>query len=172
MSVTWIEIIAVVLGPIVAVVITLWYQQRQRDYERKLSVFEALILWRRQVVRVEWVNAFNLVPVHFRKHPEVIRRHRALADHFSNPAWEGASGEALTRLIDRLGTLNAELIGQIGLVINVKIPDLEILKGAYSPRYWDDQELENSRARTAALAVLEGRSAIKVAVNTTSSELR
>lgn len=158
----WWDISAIVIGPIAAVVITLWYQARDRIYRSRFDVFRTLVMFRRHGLSPDFVNALNLIPVHFFKDPKVMSRRRALMAVFDDPQWLSQDVDTKSRLLDRLETVRAELIREIGRAVKVGIDDLEILKGAYAPQGWADEEALKRRAQTAALNLLEGKTALSV----------
>ncbi|MDG4895633.1 hypothetical protein P9272_18865 [Mesorhizobium sp. WSM4976] len=160
----WWDIAAIIIGPMAAVAITLWYQNRDRRYQNRFDVFRSLALWRRHGLSTEFVNALNLIPVHFNREAEVMKRRRSLMDLFNDPQWNVDDMATRARLLDRRETLVAELIREIGAAVNVSIDDIEILKGAYAPQIWADQEEVTQRARRAALEILEGGRSIPVQV--------
>ncbi|RWM05921.1 DUF6680 family protein [Mesorhizobium sp.] len=160
----WWEIAAIIIGPIVAVAITLWYQNRDRRYQNRFDVFRSLALSRRHGLSTEFVNALNLIPVHFNRDVEVMKRRRGLMDLFNDPQWTADDIATRARMLDRRETMVAELIREVGRAVNVSIDDIEILKGAYAPQSWADQEEVTQRARRAALEILEGRRSVPVQV--------
>lgn len=86
-----------------------------------------------------------------------MQRHRSLMELFSDPQWLSDQAGVRERLVDRRDTLVAELIREIGFAVRVPINDIEILKGAYKPQVWEDEDTVKRRAQTAALELLEGR---------------
>ncbi|MHA6684788.1 DUF6680 family protein [Mesorhizobium sp. A556] len=158
----WWDISAIVIGPVAAVAITLWYQARDRSYQSRFDVFRSLVMWRRHGTSPDFVNALNLIPVHFFKNTKVMSRRRALMDVFDDPQWLSQDLDTKARLLDRMETVRAELIREIGRAVRVGIDDLEILKGAYAPQGWRDEETLKNRAQIAALNLLEGKTALTV----------
>ena len=65
---------AALTGPLFAVLITLWYQQRKERRDEKRAVFFALYAHRRsEPIAQDWVRALNLIDVVFQNKPEVVR---------------------------------------------------------------------------------------------------
>lgn len=59
-------IVAIVVGPVAAVLITLWHQDRAQKTQAKRQVFNVLMTNRRTFPPTrEWVNALNLIDVIF-----------------------------------------------------------------------------------------------------------
>lgn len=68
------NIIAVIIGPIIAVSITLWYQSRKEKRTAKISLFLNLMAHRKSnPPTFERVNSLNLIDVVFSGHPKVLQ---------------------------------------------------------------------------------------------------
>ncbi len=72
-TMNFIAIIAVIVGPIAAVVITLWYQRRRQKFDTKNNLFLRLMAQRRaNPPSVDLVNSLNLIDVVYSEHPRVV----------------------------------------------------------------------------------------------------
>lgn len=60
-----VTIAALFLGPMVAVLITLWFQRRAQKRAAKQRLFMVLMANRKRAPTIEWVNALNLIDVVF-----------------------------------------------------------------------------------------------------------
>src|SRR3546814_1173640 len=77
----WVEVtrseiltlIAVIVGPIVAVVITLWVDGRRRDREQKIIVLRLLLATRHIPADPSFLTAINLIPVEFNARRDVMQ---------------------------------------------------------------------------------------------------
>ena len=61
----WLTLVAIVLGPIVAVIITLVFQRHREDRERRLIVVRMLMATRHLPADPNYSTAINLIPVEF-----------------------------------------------------------------------------------------------------------
>jgi hypothetical protein len=78
-------IISTALGPITAVLITLWHQDRQQKKNAKERLFITLMAHRKSFPpRIEWANALNLIDVVFVDHPKVVTAWHDLYDYLHN----------------------------------------------------------------------------------------
>jgi hypothetical protein len=76
-----ITIFALIAGPIVAVIITLWAQSRSEKRAQKQRLFLTLMAHRKSnPPAIEWVNALNLIDVVFSEVPEIVRDWHNLFD--------------------------------------------------------------------------------------------
>ena len=61
-----VNIAAIIIGPIAAVVITLWWQQRKEKRDGKIKLFMALLAYRKSYpVSAEWAKGLNLIDAVF-----------------------------------------------------------------------------------------------------------
>lgn len=71
----WIMVIAVFVGPIVAVSITLWWQQRKERRDAKTRLFTTLMAYRKSyLINYAWADSLNLIDVVFADCPGVVSR--------------------------------------------------------------------------------------------------
>lgn len=67
------EIAAILLSPVIAVCVTLWFQSRKEKRDRKNHLFSTLMVHRKSFPpNAEWVNALNLIDIVFAGNPKVI----------------------------------------------------------------------------------------------------
>ena len=65
---------AMVTGPLAAVLITLWHQDRAQKKQAKLQLFMTLMANRKSnPPTLEWANALNLIDVVYADSPKVVR---------------------------------------------------------------------------------------------------
>jgi hypothetical protein len=69
-----IGIIAIVLGPVTAIIVSLWIQQRRAKRESKERLFSTLMAHRRSYPPTyEWASALNLIDVVYADHDDVVK---------------------------------------------------------------------------------------------------
>jgi hypothetical protein len=79
----FVTILALIIGPVVAVIITLWSQKRSEKKAAKIRLFVSLMTHRGSVpITAEWVAALNLIDVVYTKHRRVIEAWHDLYDYF------------------------------------------------------------------------------------------
>lgn len=67
------NIIAVISGPVIAVIITLWYHTYKQKQDAKRQLFFTLMAHRKSSPpTIAWVDSLNLIDVVFAKHPKVV----------------------------------------------------------------------------------------------------
>jgi hypothetical protein len=81
------EIVALLVGPSIAVAITLWWQNRKEKRDAKIRLFTTLMAFRRSYpVSYEWSNALNLIDVVFSDSRQVVERWRRYYDNLHDPS--------------------------------------------------------------------------------------
>ena len=71
MKMEGINIAAILISPIIAVVISIWLQNRKEQRGQKLSIFSTLIATRHALISEEPVRALNMIDVVFHDCPNV-----------------------------------------------------------------------------------------------------
>ena len=75
-------VLATALGPITAVLVTLWHEGRKQRRNAKETLFVTLMASRKAIpIPVEFVRALNLIDVVFAGHSDVIRAWHELFDY-------------------------------------------------------------------------------------------
>ncbi len=72
MQTNWIEITALVVGPLLAVALTLWRESFRQTRERKFNVLRLLLTTRVNVSDPSFTTSINMVPVEFGHNPAVM----------------------------------------------------------------------------------------------------
>lgn len=148
---TWAIVAATFLGPVFAVVLTLWRDSASKKYQRRLHVFRTLMATRKIAISPDHVNALNLVEVDFYKCKEVERAWKSYLEHLNNSgrpedaAWRETKERRL-----------AELLFQMGVVLRVEIPALDIFKGGYAPMGWAHKDARSNEVLEYFHELIEG----------------
>jgi hypothetical protein len=84
----YLTIIALIAGPAIAVIITLWHQSRTTKREAKQKLFLSLMSHRKAMPpRQEWVNALNLVDVVYQDSRAIIQYWHTLYQVLVTKPW-------------------------------------------------------------------------------------
>ncbi len=68
---TTMTIIAILLSPVTAVLISIWVQDRREKRQQKRFIFSSLMSTRHQIVSDEFVRALNMIDVVFHDEKKV-----------------------------------------------------------------------------------------------------
>lgn len=167
----WLEaitILAIVVGPVFAVLITRWLDNRRERRTRQMDVFRTLMRTRRTPINTEHVGALNLVEIEFANSPKVVSALRELFRHFGEQHVrrddEKGDEKFLERIARERATLLTKLLHSMATDLKFKIEQLEIFEGGYTPEGWHYVEKEQSLARGLLVDIAEGKRALPVMV--------
>jgi len=146
---------AIIIGPIVAVAITLWWQQRKETRETKQRLFLTLMANRRAFPPpIEWVNALNVIDVVFAGHPQVVQLwHEYYSTLVNPPANENYQEREHTYL---------QMLSAMAKTLGYKKLDQTDIDKFYAPKVHGDQMALNYKCQTEWLRVLENTARINV----------
>lgn len=180
---SWVEVltlIALIVGPISAVLITRYMDYRRERQQRRMEIFRTLMRTRRTPVEPAHVGALNLIEIEFATDAEVIRAWKELLTHFGTEHTrraderhvEGLTPEQVSardrvfhdRLFDERQRLLAKLLHAMARVLNFKVEQLEIFEGGYTPQGWFNVELENMAVRRLFAEIAIGRRTLPIGV--------
>lgn len=129
----YINIAAILLSPVIAVCITLWYQNRVEKLKTKKEVFFVLMKNRKMLqIPIEYVAALNSIEVVFHGQKQVIS------------LWE--------QYYDNLNSINPDLVKRGHLQLDLlaaiaKHLGYDSLKQTQIDRYYEPQLYHNQQAR-------------------------
>lgn len=166
-------VIAIISGPIMAVIITRISDSYREKKRRRWEVFRSLMRSRGQQLSEDFVGSINLIGVEFHDCSDIIdAKVEYLAHLCSDFPTEEPARSSFFMEGDRK---HAVLIKRIAKRLGVDIDGLDIAKGVYSPVGWAERENELTKIRKLAVGVLEGDIMLPVKVmdytdaNTTES---
>lgn len=148
-------VFATFIGPVSAVLITLWYQKYSLSQQTRMELFSILMRNRRNNLSTEYVAGLNMVPVHFHGKPKVLEKYSALMETLSDLSWKDPA--RVSDLIDRANTDLAYLLSEMSKVVKTPVDQIQILRGAYSPQGWQDDADRARNIQHRLLDVLEHR---------------
>ena len=127
---TWAIVIATFMGPIFAVLISLWREERNDRRSRRFYIFRTLMATRKIPMSREQVDALNLVETEFHDTPAVQAAYADFVGHLytdvSTPDWDERRQDHLARVLHHMS-------------VQMKMPlsEASIRRGGYSPREWN-----------------------------------
>ncbi len=140
-------IVAVIIGPLAAVLITLWHQDRTQKMDAQSKLFLALMAHRKALPpNPEWVNALNVIDVVFANHPNIIDLWHDFYNLLSGD-WEKNQQQRDHKYLELLSAM-ARVLGYRSL------SQIDIDK-FYIPRAYGDQYETNVKVQKEWLRVLE-----------------
>jgi hypothetical protein len=153
-------VVALLIGPVLAVLVTRWIDSERLTQTRRMDVFRVLMRTRRMRLTPEHVGALNLVEIEFHSETAVIDAWKAYWAHLHRtmPPNENEQGQ-LFRERDALLT---KLLHAIATSLKFNIEQLDIFEGGYIPQGWLDDEQNQRVLRALLLDILSGKRGIPV----------
>jgi hypothetical protein len=139
-------VLATVVTPLVAIVISIWYQERKQKQEAKQKLFLQAMMHRKSYPpTIEWVNALNLIDVVFQDAPKVITAWHVLYEYFHVKPMDMAL----------YGQKNLDLLSEMAKELGY--PDLKQtdIDKFYAPEAHGTQAQKNSEVQDEILRVLK-----------------
>ncbi|MEI4233077.1 DUF6680 family protein [Roseovarius sp. D22-M7] len=153
----WITTAAIVLGPVVAVIITFLLQKRSDLRQRKLFVFRSLMTTRKTPLSPERVQALNLVEVEFHKEKNVLDKfERLLRTYNDQVRWRSDDTEIRNEVIKEVDDRTAELLREMGSVLGYRLENLDLLRGGYYPEAFSTLEKQQEEIREFLVGLNKG----------------
>lgn len=156
-SETWAIVAATGLGPILAVALTLWRENVNSIYTRRLYVFRVLMATRRINISNDHVNALNLVEVDFYKCEDVTKAWGEYKEHLND---RSRPEDDIWR--EKREKLLAKLLFEMGAVLKFDIPALDIFKGGYAPEGWAHRDAQQFGAYQFVNDLAKGKSCVPI----------
>jgi hypothetical protein len=161
-------IVAIVVGPILALMAQRWLDIVREKRKRRLQLFHSLLTSRAMPLSIEHVRTLNSIELEFYprrgKNKAVIDAWRTYLDHLNTPRPTDAVGSA-QNWDARSAELSVDLIYQMSQSVGYDFDRSMIKRGAYYPAGLGNMENEQAALRQAALKVFEGNTAIRVQSN-------
>jgi len=154
---TTVNIVAVLLSPVIAVLITMWLTSRREVRREKMSVFNALIANRNNSIAIENVRALNMIDVVFHDATQVRRLWHEYFDMLSN---EGLNNEIGWKQREKR---NLEMITAMANVLGYgkAITHLDVDR-IYRPIGLENQNQKGNAIADELLRVLKGTASLSI----------
>ena len=140
----WFIIGATFASPFLAVFAQRSIEDYKQEKQRKLQLFKLLYATAHSPTGEDFVNAFNLVRIEFRKDKDIVKyweEYLAILTPPSSPITNVDHFEFSSRAIDIL----YKLIGAISKKVGMDIDGLHLKNSLYAPQAWaNSQRLETS----------------------------
>jgi uncharacterized protein DUF6680 len=156
---SWLTIAAILIGPIVALTIQKWIEDRRARQNRKIQIFRELMASRASRLSAPYVQALNGIETEFYGQTKVIEAWRFLVDHLYTPQETNPEQWGQTQS-DLLG----DLLYEMGKSLGYHFDRVTLKRNVYFPKGWNLIEAEQAQLRQAAVAVFEGKKPLKVEV--------
>lgn len=155
-----ITILALIVGPISAVIITRNNDQLRARKERRLMTFRDLMKTRADLLPSppkEFIDAFNLIPIDFSGEKNVQIAWKELFQKLHPNPQPKEQLELGQWFIDSK-ILTTKLLYEMGKCLDIEIDKLDILQNAYAPSGWTNERVTKDKILEHARIILEKQS--------------
>ncbi len=160
---TWAVVLATIVGPVAAIIITRWGDQRREQRDRLFNIYRVLMATRRMNISADHVAAINLVEVEFHKVQSVIDAWSTYLTHLNATSSGPLSPvEQHQQWNDRRSELLAILISKIALHLGIAKGEIEILHGGYAPQGWAQKDDRMLQMQNYVIALSEGKAVVPI----------
>ncbi len=160
-------ILAIILGPILAIQVEKLLEKKRQEKERRLGIFKVLMVTRGSVLSQAHVQALNSIDIEFNsdneKDKNVRNAWKAYLDelnHFPNDGSE----EDKKRWNERVNGLLVELLMVMSVAVGYDFDKTYINRTAYVPQKYGETDIELDVIRKAFVQVLVGKASIPIRV--------
>ena len=158
-------LLAIVLGPIIAVQVQK-YLERSRDLKnRKLYIFKTLMATRGSVLSFAHVEALNRIDLEFSGDRKYLKVISSWKEYFDNLLQKAETQEELIVWSARNEELLANLLFEMGLSLGYDFDKVLIKRNVYSPVGHFKTERENEIIRQELLKILQGNATLPIRID-------
>jgi hypothetical protein len=164
-------ILAVIMGPILAVQVERSLEDRREARRRKIALFRELMVTRGSRLSARHVEALNGIQMEFRsagKEKKVVDAWKLYITHLNT----SSTPETLNVWAGRSDDLLTELLFVMGQCLGYEFEKDRIKREAYVPKLFGEIETEQTQLRQECLAVFKGEKSLRVEVVDAQSEPR
>lgn len=157
---TWVNILAILLSPVIAVLVTVWMQDRKEKRHQKLWIFNTLIATRHAPIVDENVRALNMIDVAYHDSPHVRKLWHEYFDMLNNAGLNNPTGWHQRQ------SKNLEMITEMAKVVGygATITHLDIDR-VYYPTGLGEQSQTSKEITMELLRVLKASGGIQFVEN-------
>jgi hypothetical protein len=158
---TILTIIAIIVGPLVALWIQRMAESNREKRQNKFLVFKTLMTYRATPLNYQYVQALNLIDVVFNAESQKEKAVRAawsvLLDHLN-------VNKAQPDFVEKITTLTAALLAAMGKCLGYDFGEVYLKRHAYVPEGHGKLEEDQNELRKLLLQVLRGDRRVPVAI--------
>lgn len=142
-------LLGVIVGPLSAVLVTLWSQARNAARDKQLHTFRMLIGTRHAVADPAYSVAINMIPVDFNKCPKIM----AAWERYMDSAYYKPSPENKERHYRDLTDKQTRLLFEISQHLSYRISESDLEKRVYASQSFVDRDQLSIQAQVAWLRI-------------------
>ena len=161
----WIDIltiVAIIVGPIAAVLITRLLDRRNERKRRQNEILTSLMRTRAARLSAEHVGALNIIQLEFHAKEPIITAYQNYIEHLGTPL---PPVDEQSRFFEQREGLFLTLINEIAKHLHYTFDKRDLDTLSYSPKGWHDQETVQIQNSFMLAELLTGKRALPVTMN-------
>ena len=147
-------ICALMAGPVIAVLITRYLDEKREANRRKWEIFRNLMCFRKHPLSQGFVGSLNLLEVEFHDDKNVLAAWKSMYEHFCQE--EPLAENHKKDFYDKRDKLRAAILQKVAFSLGIKLDSLDMFQSGYYPQGWDINESEELLMRKLLGEVLRG----------------
>jgi hypothetical protein len=167
----WLMISSVLSGPIIAVQLTRFLDDRREIRNRKLQIFKTLMATRAYTVSWSHVEALNRIDLEFDKQEKkelaVIEAWKAYLDLLNNNDKISPDQWGVKRI-----DLFVDLLHKMAIVLDYTFDKTHIKNSSYAPIAHANMEGQQETIRKEAIELLEGKRSLSIRMANLSDDIK
>lgn len=128
----WLTLAAIVIGPVIAVAVTLWVEKRRRRAESKMTVARLFMATRHLPGDANYSTAINLIPVEFHDCPSVMAAFKEYHRQIRGAMPENEQAREIQ--LRELTSAQTKLLSAILQSMGMKVSEADLALEAYAAR--------------------------------------
>lgn len=156
-------LVAIVAGPVAAVLITRWGDDKRESRRRKAEILSTLMRTRPIRLSLEHVGALNLIQMEFHGINPVQFAYSNYMAHLNQEMPTDA--KSVEKFIEERHDRFVELLHQIGQHLGYGFDKRDLQKLSYGPIGWENDENTIRMIRTMAMDVMAGKQSLSVVMS-------
>lgn len=161
----WMEIltiVAIIVGPIAAVLITRFLDRRNERKRRQNEILTSLMRTRATRLSAEHVGALNIIQLEFHEKEPIITAYQKYIEHLSAPL---PPVDEQSHFFEQREGLFLTLITEIAKHLHYTFDKRDLDTLSYSPKGWYDQETVQIQNSFMLAELLTGKRALPITLN-------
>ncbi len=158
----FLTIAAIIIGPIAAIQAQQIIEKGRNSKNRKIEIFKTLMATRGSTLSISHVEALNRIDLEFSDNDKYKKVIEAWKEYFANLGDDNGRGNNLDLWVDKRKELFANLLYEMGNVLNFKFDKTLIKRNWYTPQGHIKTEEEHNLIRKGILNILNGEATLNI----------
>lgn len=161
-------LLAILLGPILAIQIQKRIETHKEIKDRKLNIFKSLMATRGARVSFEHVRALNMIDIEFTKHKDIAEAWKYYLDCLCNSDMVDGNLQLWANERDKLFV---DLMNKMGTALGYHFDKVHLKKSIYTPIAHNEEEIYQLSIREQLKKIFNGEQSISVKIENSDQNM-